>query len=123
MAKPDSSKASSQSTTPNKPAATVRLGNLKYVLWRNDGENGPFYVAELVRTFKTRSGYQETSKVPADDLLRVAFLAQQAFGQLQELKVADKAAGTEDFDDRPHPLPLRNPVASVGRGKYEHRDN
>lgn len=81
------------------PAATIRLGNLKCVLWRNDGERGPWYVADLVRTFKTESGFQESSKVNADDLLRVAFLAHQAYSELQHLKAADRAAAQADEPD------------------------
>ena len=82
--------------SPNpKPAATVRQGNLKCVLWRNPSENGPWYTADLVRTIKTESGFQETSKIPADDLLRVAFLAQQAFAQLQQLKAQDRTETNE----------------------------
>jgi hypothetical protein len=88
----------------HKPAATLRHGNLKCVIWRNEGEKGPWYVADLIRTFKTEAGYQETSKVNADDLLRVAFLAQQAFAEVLELKAADRAAATDhDGFDEPAP--------------------
>lgn len=96
-------KAKQQSTPPQKPAAIIRQGNLKCVLWRNDGENGPWYVADLVRTFKTESGFQDTNKVPADDLLRVSYLAQQAFSQLQQLKAQDREATAENDDASPQP--------------------
>ena len=104
MAKQSSTKreaASHSEPAHNKPAATIRHGNLKCVLWRNEGEKGPWYVADLVRTFKTESGFQDTNKVNGEDLLRVAFLAQQAYGQLQELKAADKAAAADhdEFDE------------------------
>ncbi len=94
MAKTKAQSVPETSSNP-KPAAIVRQGNLKCVLWRNPSENGPWYTADLVRTFKTESGFQETSKIPADDLLRVAFLAQQAFGQLQQLKAQDRAETNE----------------------------
>ncbi len=42
----------------NKPAATVRQGNLKVVLWKNEGEKGSWYTADLVWTFKTEAGFQ-----------------------------------------------------------------
>ncbi len=86
-----------------KPAATIRVGNLKCVLWRNDGAKGPWYVADLVRTFKDESGFHETNKLPADDLLKVAFLAQQAYAQLQDLKAGDRAASQHEFDEAPQP--------------------
>ncbi len=87
----------------NQPAATIRHGNLKLTLWRNEGDNGPWYAASLVRTFRTESGFQEASSVSADDLLRVAFLAQQAYGQFLALKAQDKAALQDGPDDAPVP--------------------
>lgn len=86
-----------------RPAATIRQGNLKCVIWRNESDKGPSYMADLVRTFKTESGFQDTSKVPADDLLRVAFLAEQAFGELQHLKAQDRAGRDEAPDESPQP--------------------
>ena len=87
----------------HKPAATIRQGNLKLVLWRNESENGPWYVADVIRTFKDATGFHETNKVSAEDLLRVAFLAQQGYGQWLELKASDKAAAQQEYDDEPHP--------------------
>lgn len=102
MAKSNDSKQ--EKTAPaQRPAAIVRQGNLKCLLWRNQGENGAWYTADLVRTFKTESGFQETNKVPADDLLRVAFLAQQSFTKLQELKAQDRAGQQEEHDESPQP--------------------
>ena len=83
----------------NGPAATIRQGNLKCVIWRNHSDRGPWYNAELVRTFKDESGFHDTNKIPADDLLRVAFLAQQAFGKVQELKASDRAAFAAEGPD------------------------
>jgi len=88
---------------PTKPATTIRLGNLKCVLWRNEGDKGSWYAADIVRTFKDATGFHETNKVPAEDLLRVAFLAQQAYSKLQELKAADKVAGQHEFDEPASP--------------------
>lgn len=96
-------KSQQQTPPPQKPAATIRQGNLKCVLWRNESEKGPWYVADLIRTFKTESGFQETGKVPADDLLRVAFLAQQAYGELQQLKAQDRTTAAEDQHESPQP--------------------
>jgi len=84
-----------------KPAATIRHGNLKCVVWRNESDKGPWYVADLLRTFKSESGFQETSKVNGDDLLRVAFLATQAYAQVLELKAQDKA-DRQEGPDEPH---------------------
>jgi hypothetical protein len=92
----------SESNHKQRPAATVRQGNLKIVLWRNQGEKGPWYTADLVRTFKDESGYHDTSKVSADDLLRVSYLAEQAFTELQTLKAQDRSGDQDDhFDPQP----------------------
>ena len=101
--KPKNTPTDPQPETLTKPAATIRLGNLKCVLWRNEGDNGAFYVADLVRTFKNKSGFHDTNNIPAEDLLRVAFLAQQAYGQLQELKGKDRAAARHESDEFPPP--------------------
>lgn len=96
---PKQTTARSRETEINKPAATIRHGNLKLTLWRNDGDHGPWYVADLVRTFKDESGFHETTKVPADDLLRVAFLAQQAYSRVLELKAEERATRNDGADD------------------------
>ncbi|WP_437186744.1 hypothetical protein SH668x_000095 [Planctomicrobium sp. SH668] len=103
---PKRSQPQAKESTPahhNGPAATLRQGNLKCVIWRNQGERGAWYNAELVRTFKDESGYHDTNKIPADDLLRVAFLAQQAFGKVQELRAGDREATHSDGPDEPAP--------------------
>ncbi|MFV0446665.1 MAG: hypothetical protein ACK5Q5_24095 [Planctomycetaceae bacterium] len=73
-----------------RPGATVRQGNLKIVLWRNMSEKGPWYTADLVRTFRDESGYHDTNKVPADDLLRVSHLAEWAFTELLQFKAQNR---------------------------------
>lgn len=83
--------AETQSDPKQRPAASVRDGNLRIVLWRNESEKGPWFNCELSRTFQNENGYQETNKVPASDLLRVAFLAQQAYGEYLELRAKEKA--------------------------------
>jgi hypothetical protein len=95
--------ANHQAEASNTPAATIRLGNLKCVLWRNEGEKGAWYNVDLVRTFKNESGFHDTHSIPADDLLRVAFLAQQAFEKLQELRSNDRALARHDSDEFPAP--------------------
>lgn len=87
----------------NKPADTIRDGNLKCTIWRNEGEKGPWYAADLVRTFKTESGFKDTHSVPADDLLRVSHLAEKAYDRVLELKAQDKAAAKQPAGDEYEP--------------------
>ncbi len=100
-------RSSRDSTETNQPAAVVRDGPLKCVLWRNQGEDGPWYAAQLTRVFKTEAGYQETGSIAANDLLRVSFLAQQAYAELLALKAADRAQANhqpEASDEGPDPF-------------------
>ena len=82
--------------TPRQPAFTFRDGSLKATIWRNAGEKGPWYSTDFVRAYKTDAGFEDTRSFGERDVLRVAFLAQQAHGKVLELRAADKAAADRD---------------------------
>jgi hypothetical protein len=42
--------------TNNKPANTLRCGNIKATIWQNVSENGPFFSTTFSRPFKDQSG-------------------------------------------------------------------
>ncbi len=42
--------------THNKPANTLRCGNIKATIWQNVSENGPFFTTTFSRPFKDQSG-------------------------------------------------------------------
>ena len=42
--------------TNNKPANTLRCGNIKATIWQNVSENGPFFATTFSRPFKDKSG-------------------------------------------------------------------
>ena len=42
--------------TNNKPANTLRCGNIKATIWENTSEKGPFFATTFSRPFKDRSG-------------------------------------------------------------------
>ena len=42
--------------TTNKPANTLRCGNIKATIWQNSGPNGPFFSTTSSRPFKDHSG-------------------------------------------------------------------
>ena len=42
--------------TNNKPANTLRCGNLKATIWQNVSEKGPFFATTFSRPFKDQSG-------------------------------------------------------------------
>ena len=42
--------------TNNKPANTLRCGNIKATIWQNVSEKGPFFSTTFSRPFKDQSG-------------------------------------------------------------------
>ena len=42
--------------TNNKPANTLRCGNIKATIWKNTSEKGPFFATTFSRPFKDQSG-------------------------------------------------------------------
>jgi hypothetical protein len=42
--------------TNNKPANTLRCGNIKATIWENTSEKGPFFSTTFSRPFKDQSG-------------------------------------------------------------------
>ena len=42
--------------TNNKPANTLRCGNIKATIWQNVNEKGPFFATTFSRPFKDQSG-------------------------------------------------------------------
>jgi hypothetical protein len=42
--------------TNNKPANTLRCGNIKATIWMNSSEKGPFFSTTFSRPFKNQSG-------------------------------------------------------------------
>jgi len=79
----------------NPPIDTLRDGPLKATIWKNETDKGAFYNIDLTRAFKTDDGFQDTTSFRSSDLLRVAFLAQQAHARVIELKANDKSSTPE----------------------------
>ena len=42
--------------TNNKPASTLRCGNIKATIWENTSEKCPFFATTFSRPFKDQSG-------------------------------------------------------------------
>lgn len=69
------------------PEETLRDGNLKAAIWRNEGENGPYWSVTLAKTYKDERGaYQDTQSFSGTDLLRVAELSRDAYARTNELR-------------------------------------
>lgn len=81
--------------TSNKPAKMLRDGNLKAVIWRNEGKNGPFYSVYFSRVYKDDDGlFHDTDSFTNGDLLRLSHMASKSHDAMAELRANDtKEAG------------------------------
>lgn len=78
-------------TTNNKPLKTIRDGNLKATIWRNAGEKGDFYTVRLTRTWQDEAGaYHDGDTFSGAELLRIARLADQAYGEVADQRAMDR---------------------------------
>lgn len=79
------------------PADTLRDGNLKASIWRNEGADGSFYATTFSRSYKDRDGaYHEGQSFVGADLLRLSELARSAYARTKDLRREDKAQERAD---------------------------
>lgn len=79
--------------TKSKPIETIRDGGLKASIWKNQGEKGPFYSVRITRTYTDEQGnYRDSDTFSGSELLRVARLADRAYGRTSELRADQNAA-------------------------------
>jgi hypothetical protein len=79
----------------SKPAHKIRCGVLQVTIWRNSGEKGSWYSANLSRGFKTDEGWRETDSLGSDDLLAGAKLLDLAHSWIMHQQQADAKARKE----------------------------
>lgn len=77
------------------PAHKIRIGTLQATIWRNAGENGPWYSLNLTRGYKADDGWRETDSLGFDDLLAAAKLLDLAHGWVLSQIDADRKARQE----------------------------
>ncbi|KCZ89727.1 hypothetical protein [Hyphomonas jannaschiana] len=84
----------------NPPVETLRDGPLKASIFRNEGENGPFFITVLSKTYKDERGeLRDTNAFSAGDLLPVSELGRQAHHRVNELR--RELALSRTAQDRP----------------------
>jgi len=72
---------------PKQPVDTIRDGNLKASIWRNEGDKGPFYATEFARTYKDKDGnLRDTHSFIDSDQLKIAELARKSYERTTELR-------------------------------------
>ena len=71
----------------NKPVDTLRDGNLKASIWRNEGENGPSFSTTFARTWRDDQGqFHDSQSYAGTDMLRVGELSRAAYHRTNELR-------------------------------------
>jgi hypothetical protein len=66
-------------TTHNKPANTLRCGNIKATIWQNVSEKGPFFATTFSRPFKDQSGeWRNSTSFGLNDLEALLTVALEA---------------------------------------------
>lgn len=75
-----------------RPAETLRDGNVKATIWRNQSEKGIFYNTKFSRSYQDQEGkYHESEHFQGTDMLKVGRLANCAYDKEQELRQVDRA--------------------------------
>jgi hypothetical protein len=63
----------------NAPAKKFRLGLVTVTVWKNEGQEKPFYTAQLSRSYKDADGsWKNGDNLNADDLLNAAWCLTKA---------------------------------------------
>ena len=72
--------------TTNRPEETLREGQLKAAIWRNESEKGAYHQVTLSRTYKDRDGnLRDTGSFRSQDMLGLAELARRTHHRVQDL--------------------------------------
>lgn len=85
-------------TQPRRPEDTLREGQLKAAIWRNENDKGAYHSVTVARTYKDRDGnLQDTQSFRAKDMLGLSELARRAHHEVNEL---DRAAFKEQRQEQ-----------------------
>ena len=88
-----------------RPAETLKDGNIKATIWRNEGEKGAFYNTKFSRSYQDLEGkHHESTTFMGTDVLKVGRLASRAYDKEQELRQRDRETYVrEQQRDSPEP--------------------
>lgn len=83
-------------TPTNQPAMKLRDGTLSATIWRNPTEKGYRYSVNLSRVYEDEHGnLRDSDSFSGNELLRIARLAQIAYGEILTLREQDKQAAAQ----------------------------
>ena len=93
----DQTTQATQSQDSTKPIETLRDGNLKASIWRNEGENGPTYSTTFARTWRDDKGrFHDSQSYAGTDMLRLGELSRSAYHRTNELRRDQAVEQTQD---------------------------
>ncbi|MFC3229148.1 hypothetical protein ACFOGJ_18020 [Marinibaculum pumilum] len=85
---------------PNRPVDTLRDGNLKASIWRNEAESGAFYATTFSRTWRDQEGQlRDANNFVGSDLLKISELAREAYTRTNALRRDDFQERNADTDE------------------------
>ena len=74
-------------TANNKPDVVIRDGRLKATVWRNDGENGPYWTTAFAKTITGKDGNpRDVQSFSQTETLRLGELGREAYAAINQLK-------------------------------------
>ena len=81
----------------NPPADVIRDSNLKATIWRNEGEDGPFYATTFARSYRDEEGnYRDANSFVGTDLLKLSELARAAYNRTNDLRREEREQTPEN---------------------------
>lgn len=76
----------------SQPEDTLRDGNLKSTIWKNQGDKGAFFSVTLTRSYQDDAdNWHETDSFSGTQLLRIAHLAGRAYDRVTELRQQERS--------------------------------
>lgn len=75
------------------PAHKIRISNVSAIVWRNSGDNGPWYSVQIQRSYKNADDeWRQTENLGVDDILTAGRLLDQAHSWIVSQMEADRKA-------------------------------
>lgn len=83
-----------------KPVETVRVGSVKIAVWKNQGDDGPYYTPDAPEFSYVKDGKWHSSKRPSGqrDLINLAKAALLADTAIGKLRYEDRKAAGQPTD-------------------------
>lgn len=79
------------------PEVTLRDGNIKASIWRNESDGGPFRSVTFARTYEDRDGNpRDAHSFSGTDVLKVSELARQSYNKSRILDRDERRAAFKD---------------------------